>query len=98
MVLSCESESANMRPSSSEDGGCQPLPCEAHAKYRDARRLGQRHLAPEVLQMRGHDGPSEGLWPLWRVKLDLKRDPDSCQHATQHKYFDHCHCFWARRR
>ena len=46
--------------------------------------LGQRHLAPELLQMRGHDGPSEGLRPLWCVKLDLERDPNSCQHATQH--------------
>jgi hypothetical protein len=44
--------------------------------------------------MRGHDRPSEGLRPLWRVKPDLERDSDSRQHATQHKYLDHRHCPW----
>jgi hypothetical protein len=41
--------------------------------------LGQRRLTPELLQMRGHDRPSEGLRPLWRVKPDLERDSDSRQ-------------------
>jgi len=44
--------------------------------------------------MRGHDRPSEGLRPLWRVEPDLERDRDSRQHATQHKYLDHRHCPW----
>ena len=44
--------------------------------------------------MRGHDRPSEGLRPLWRVKPDLERDSDSRQHATQHKYLDHRHFPW----
>ena len=56
--------------------------------------LGQRQLTPELLQMRGHDRPSEGLRPLWRVKPDLERDSDSRQHATQHKYLDHRHFPW----
>jgi hypothetical protein len=33
--------------------------------------LGQRQLAPKLLQMRGHDCPSEGLRPLWRIEPDL---------------------------
>ena len=56
--------------------------------------LGQRQLAPELLQMRGHDCPSEGLRPLWRVEPDLERDRDSRQHATQYEYLDHRHCPW----
>jgi hypothetical protein len=40
-------------------------------------RLGQRHLASELLQMRGHNRPSQGLWPLWRIELDLESDGDS---------------------
>ena len=39
--------------------------------------LGQRHLALQTLQMRGHDRPSEGQPPLWRVEPDLERDGDS---------------------
>jgi hypothetical protein len=39
-------------------------------------RLGQRHLALELLQMRGHNRPSQGLWPLWRIELDLESDGD----------------------
>ena len=56
-------------------------------------RLGQGQLAPELLQMRGHDCPSEGLRPLWRVEPDLKRDPDCRQHATQHNDLERRHCF-----
>jgi len=44
--------------------------------------LGQGQIAPELLQMRGHDSPSQGLRPLWRVDPDLERDDDSRQHAT----------------
>jgi hypothetical protein len=44
--------------------------------------------------MRGHDCPSEGLRPLWRVEPDLERDRDSRQHATQYEYLDHRHCPW----
>ncbi len=58
----------------------------------EAARLGQRQLAPEVLQVRGHDCPSEGLRPLWRVEPDLERDRDSRQHATQYKDFGHRRC------
>jgi len=29
--------------------------------------------------MRGHDCPSKGLRPLWRVEPDLERDRDSRQ-------------------
>jgi hypothetical protein len=32
--------------------------------------------------MRGHDRPSEGLRPLWRVEPHLERHRDSRQHAT----------------
>src|SRR5215831_10116837 len=39
--------------------------------------LGQCQLFPEMLQMRGHDRPSEGLWPLWRIEPDLESDGDS---------------------
>ena len=56
-------------------------------------RSGQRQLAPELLQMRGHDCPSNGLRPLWRVDPDLERDPDSRQHATQHNDLERRHCF-----
>src|SRR6516165_3711795 len=55
--------------------------------------LGQDHVAPELLQMRAHDCPSEGLRPLWRVDPDLERDPDSRQHATQHNDLERLHCF-----
>jgi hypothetical protein len=44
--------------------------------------------------MRGHDRPSERLRPLWRVELDLKRDRDSRQHATQHNDFAYRHYSW----
>ena len=44
--------------------------------------------------MRGHDCPSEGLRPLWRVDPDLERDPDSRQHATQHNELAYRHCPW----
>ena len=54
--------------------------------------LGQRQLAPELLQMRLDDCPSEGLRPLWRVEPDLERDRDSRQHATQYEYLDHRDC------
>jgi hypothetical protein len=54
--------------------------------------LGQGQVAPELLQMRGHDCPSEGLRPLWRVKPDLERDRDSRQHATHHNDLEHPHC------
>jgi hypothetical protein len=57
-------------------------------------RLGQRQLAPELLQMRSHDCPSEGLRPLWRVEPDLERDCDSRQHPTQYEYLDHRHRRW----
>jgi hypothetical protein len=41
--------------------------------------LGQCQLIPELLQMRGHDRPSEGgVWPLWRTEFDLESDGDSC--------------------
>ena len=43
---------------------------------RDPSRLGQRHFASELLQMRGHNRPSQGLWPLWRIELDLESDGD----------------------
>ena len=43
-------------------------------------RLGQRHLFPHLLEVVGHDRPSEGLRPLWRVELDLERACDSRQH------------------
>jgi len=56
--------------------------------------LGQGQVAPELLQMRGHDCPSDGLWPLWRVEPDLERDRDSHQHATQHNDLGRCHCPW----
>jgi len=56
--------------------------------------LGQGQVAPELLQMRGHDCPSEGLRPLWRVDPDLERDPDSRQHATQHNDLERRHCLW----
>jgi hypothetical protein len=42
-VRSCESESANMGPWSGEDGGCQPLHCEARAK--DPRQIRWRETA-----------------------------------------------------
>ena len=54
--------------------------------------LGQGQVAPELLQMRGHDCPSDGLWPLWRVEPDLERDRDSRQHATQHNDPERGHC------
>jgi hypothetical protein len=54
-------------------------------------RLGQCQLAPKLLQMRGHDRPSEGLWPLWRIEPDLESDGDSRQHATQHNDLEHPH-------
>jgi len=54
--------------------------------------LGQGQVAPELLQMRGHDCPSEGLRPLWRVEPDLERDRDSRQHATQHNDLERRHC------
>jgi hypothetical protein len=44
--------------------------------------------------MRGHDCPSEGLRPLWRVEPDLECDRDSRQHATQYEDLDHRHCPW----
>ena len=44
--------------------------------HRDPPRLGQRHLASELLQMRGHNRPSQGLWPLCRIELDLESDGD----------------------
>jgi len=44
---------------------------------RDPSRLGQGLVALHTLQMRGHDRPSEGLWPMWRIEPDLKRDGDS---------------------
>ena len=56
---------------------------------RNPPRLGQRHLAPELLQMRGHNRPSQGLRPLWRFEPDLERDGDSCQHATQDNNLEH---------
>ena len=43
--------------------------------------------------MRGHDCPSEGLRPLWRVDPDLERDTDSGQHATQHNDLERRHRF-----
>jgi len=43
--------------------------------------------------MRGHDCPSKGLRPLWRVDPDLERDPDSRQHATQHNDLERPHRF-----
>jgi hypothetical protein len=55
------------------------------------RRLRQRQVAPELLQVRGHDRPSEGLRPLWRVELYLERDCDSRERGTQQKYLEHCH-------
>ena len=55
-------------------------------------RSGQRQLAPQLLQMRGHDCPSNGLRPLWRVDPDLERDPDGRQHATQHNDLERRHC------
>ena len=57
--------------------------------------LGQGQVAPELLQMRGHDCPSEGLRPLWRVEPDLERDRDSRQHTTQHNDLERRHCPWA---
>ena len=44
--------------------------------------------------MRGHDRPSEGLPPLWRVEPDLERDGDSRQHATQYNDLEHGRCPW----
>ena len=58
--------------------------------------LGQSQVAPKLLQMRGHDCPSEGLRPLWRVDPDLERDPDSRQHATQHNDLERRHCLWPK--
>ena len=58
--------------------------------------LGQGQVAPELLQMRGHDCPSERLRPLWRVDPDLERDPDSRQHATQHNDLERRHCLWPK--
>jgi hypothetical protein len=43
MVRSCESDNANMRPWSSEAGGCQSLSCEARANILD--RPGRREAA-----------------------------------------------------
>jgi len=51
-------------------------------KFAAIRCLGQRQVAPELLQMRGHDCPSEGLRPLWRVEPDLERDRDSHQRVV----------------
>jgi hypothetical protein len=48
--------------------------------------LRQCRLTPELLQIRGHDRPSEGLRPPWRVEPDLERDRDSRQHATKDKF------------
>jgi len=33
--------------------------------------LGQGQVAPELLQMRGHDCPSDGLWPCGVSSLTL---------------------------
>jgi hypothetical protein len=57
-------------------------------------RLGQRHLFPEFVQVRGYNRPSQGLRPLWRVEPDLERDRDSRQHATQHNNPERGHCPW----
>jgi hypothetical protein len=57
-----------------------------------AARLGQRHLFPEFVQVRGYNRPSQGLRPLWRVEPDLERDRDSRQHATQHNDPERGHC------
>jgi hypothetical protein len=50
---------------------------EAGHVRRDLSRLWQRQVALQTLQMRGYDRPSEGLWPVWRIELDLESDGDS---------------------
>jgi hypothetical protein len=54
--------------------------------------LRQRHLFPELVQVRGYNRSSQGLRPLWRVEPDLERDRDSRQHATQHNDPERGHC------
>jgi len=55
--------------------------------------LGQGQVAPELLQVVGHNCPSQGLRSLWRVEPDLERDRDSGQHTTQHNDLGRRHCF-----
>jgi hypothetical protein len=59
-------------------GGC-PIPRQTRAAGSGgcSSHLRQRQVALRTLQMRGHDRPSEGLRPLWRIEPDLESDGDS---------------------
>ena len=60
--------------------------------HRDPPWLGQRQIAPELLQVSGDESPSKGLRALRRVEPDFERDRDSHQHATQHNDLAYRHC------